>query len=115
MSARLSIGLPRACSGDIYAAVPRITPACVISSETVGDMVGLPALEAARSSAAFASPEIQHLQSTLGRDLDVRRLQIAMHDPFLVRRVQCRRQLLPIPNRDIQRHGSLQVLALDQF
>jgi len=27
MSARLSTGLPRACSGDMYAAVPRIAPA----------------------------------------------------------------------------------------
>ena len=29
MSDRLSTGLPRACSGDMYAAVPITTPACV--------------------------------------------------------------------------------------
>ena len=38
MSARLSAALPRACSGDIYAAVPRIIPACVIAGDVmVGD------------------------------------------------------------------------------
>ena len=38
MSARLSTGLPRACSGLMYAAVPRIAPACVAAIESVGDM-----------------------------------------------------------------------------
>ena len=37
MSARLSTGLPRACSGDIYAAVPMITPICVAAAVSVGD------------------------------------------------------------------------------
>jgi hypothetical protein len=35
ISARSSTGLPRACSGDMYAAVPRIMPACVIDSDSV--------------------------------------------------------------------------------
>jgi hypothetical protein len=51
MSARRSTGLPAACSGDMYAAVPRITPACVI----VSDIVGLLAAFGAASSVAFAS------------------------------------------------------------
>jgi hypothetical protein len=30
MSDRLSTGFPRACSGDMYAAVPKMIPACVM-------------------------------------------------------------------------------------
>ncbi len=38
MSVHLSTALPRACSGDIYAAVPKIIPACVIAGDVmVGD------------------------------------------------------------------------------
>ena len=37
MSARRSTFWPLACSGDMYAAVPRITPACVACADIVGD------------------------------------------------------------------------------
>ncbi len=37
MSARLSTFAPRACSGDMYAAVPKMTPASVICRDIVGD------------------------------------------------------------------------------
>ena len=37
MSARLSTVASRACSGDMYAAVPKITPASVIFRDIVGD------------------------------------------------------------------------------
>ena len=37
ISARLSTGFPRACSGDMYAAVPMITPICVAAAVRVGD------------------------------------------------------------------------------
>ena len=37
MSDRLSTGFPRACSGDMYAAVPMITPICVAAAVSVGD------------------------------------------------------------------------------
>jgi len=57
MSARLSSALPRACSGDMYAAVPRIKPACVIAGvvivadcEWLGDI-------APTGSIAFARPK----------------------------------------------------------
>ena len=44
MSARLSTGLPRACSGAMYAAVPSTVPARVTCSRvTVGECSGLPA------------------------------------------------------------------------
>ncbi len=36
-SVRLSTGLPRACSGLMYAAVPRITPAAVPRAVRVGE------------------------------------------------------------------------------
>ena len=40
MSARLSTVLPRACSGDMYAAVPSIIPAAVIAGDVmVGEVV----------------------------------------------------------------------------
>ena len=39
MSARLSTDRPRACSGDMYAAVPITTPACVAAAVSVGECV----------------------------------------------------------------------------
>src|SRR5438045_2275209 len=48
MSVRLSTCAPRACSGDMYAAVPTINPALVVSA-------GLPA--ASRVLGTFASPK----------------------------------------------------------
>ena len=38
-SARLSTGLPRACSGLMYAAVPRMIPAAVARAVSVGECV----------------------------------------------------------------------------
>jgi hypothetical protein len=40
ISARLSTIAPRACSGAMYAAVPRITPARVPSTVNVGEIDG---------------------------------------------------------------------------
>ena len=56
-AARLSTGLPRACSGDMYAAAPRIMPAWVMASESVGDMVGFVEAPDGLSSPALASPK----------------------------------------------------------
>ena len=57
MSARLSTVFPRACSGDIYAAVPRIIPACVMAGVViVGDIDRL-GDELAAGSIAFARPK----------------------------------------------------------
>ena len=53
MSERASSGLPSACSGDMYAAVPRMMPAPVRASP-VGSSVWL---EAAEGSLSFASPK----------------------------------------------------------
>ncbi len=40
MSARRSVGWPEACSGDMYAAVPRINPATVPADVTVAERIG---------------------------------------------------------------------------
>ena len=54
MSLRFVAARPLACSGAMYAAVPRITPACVIAGEViVGDWVN--ACAAAASVPAFGS------------------------------------------------------------
>jgi hypothetical protein len=54
-SVRRSTGLPRACSGLMYAAVPRMTPAYVARMLSVGDIVRDDAV-ASRSS-IFARPK----------------------------------------------------------
>ena len=57
MSARLSTVFPRACSGDMYAAVPRIIPARVIAGVViVGDIDRL-GDEPTAGSMALASPK----------------------------------------------------------
>ena len=66
-SVRLSTGLPRACSGLMYAAVPKITPACVIAgvvmlggcepSRDMGDAVSI----------AFARPKSSTFTVPSGR------------------------------------------------
>ena len=61
MSVRLSAGLPRACSGLMYAAVPRMTPRCVTAGDVnVGEFSRAPAANPAADvtgSSAFASPK----------------------------------------------------------
>ena len=83
MSARRSTALPFACSGDMYAAVPSRTPACVAIRLTVGELAM--SMEDASPSSAFAKPEIEHLHRVVVRHLHVRGFQIAVHDPALVR------------------------------
>ena len=66
MSVLLSTALPRACSGDMYAAVPRITPACVRPPVAVGNAVGLSCamgypVAAARSLPAASSGRLSAL------------------------------------------------------
>ena len=54
MSERRSAGFPRACSGDMYAAVPRITPALVPSNVIVGEFA---VSTGTSGAAAFANPK----------------------------------------------------------
>ena len=83
MSARRSTGLPFACSGDMYAAVPRITPACVAMRLIVGEL----AMSTRRAIACqrLRQTEIENLHRAVAGQFDVRGLQIAMDDAALVR------------------------------
>jgi len=90
MSARLSTPLPRACSGDMYAAVPRIRPAAVPVCASVGDCRRLRQVRRRRPARRLCGPglrepEIEQLDLAVGRDFHVRRLHVAVHDALLVR------------------------------
>ena len=78
--------LPRACSGDMYAAVPRITP---VPARHVADGRGIGNSLAIRPDVhRLGQPEIQHLDLSFCRELDVRRLQVAVDDSLLMRVLQ---------------------------
>ena len=72
---------PRACSGDMYAAVPRITPACVIAGRTSATFDRTRRL-AESGVHGLRQAEVEHLDRAVGAQLDVGRLQIAMDDPL---------------------------------
>ena len=57
MSARLSTGLPAACSGLMYAAVPSSTPTCVAAIVKVGESVAFGLAEAGSRCATAARPK----------------------------------------------------------
>ena len=69
MSARLSTALPRACSGDMYAAVPRIIPACVIAGVVIVGACDMPGDIAPVGSSAFARPKSSTFTTPSGRSL----------------------------------------------
>ena len=78
----------------MYAAVPRIIPACVIAGVViVGDIEALADIAPVGSS-AFARPKSSTFTVPSGAHLDVRGLQIAMDDPLLMRRFEGLRDLL---------------------
>ena len=56
-SARRSQAFPRACSGDMYAAVPRITPSRVWATARVGDRDGSLAASPDSPPNTFARPK----------------------------------------------------------
>ena len=118
---RLSTVLPRACSGLMYAAVPRIIPTPVIMAGVVivGDCDTLGDTTPA-GSIAFASPKSKHLHGAVGPHLDVRGLEIAMDDPLLVRRFEGLGNLLRDGQGFVDGDRAAgdplrQVLALDEF
>ena len=83
MSDRLSTGLPRACSGLMKLAVPRITP--VPGDRGDGRRMRL---IARRGLDRFGEPEVEHFNSAVGAQLDVGGLQVPVDDPLRVRRVE---------------------------
>ena len=65
MSVRASTSCPRACSGDMYAAVPTTTPASVFSTRCV---LSAPAISAV-DTASFASPKSSTFTKASGRSI----------------------------------------------
>ena len=69
MSARLSTALPRACSGDMYAAVPRIMPRCGHRRRRHRRRARRRWLRGRAGSSAFASPKSSTFTVPSGRTL----------------------------------------------
>ena len=72
----------------MYAAVPRIipTPVVIAGDVIVGEFVDdRPPLRRRPRLHRLRQPEVEHLDGAVRPHLDVRRLQIAMDDPLLVR------------------------------
>ena len=80
MSVRRSAAWPRACSGLMYAAVPRIVPVPVTTAAPVR------AVRLGRFDPGQA--EVEHLDEAIGGDRDVRGLEIPMHDAVLMGRFE---------------------------
>ena len=104
MSARLSAGFPRACSGAMYTAVPMMRPVSVAAGwRAVGEWDG------SRRSIRFhhlGQPEVEHFNDAVRADLDVGGLQIPMHDAALVRRFECVGDLARNRQRFVERHAA---------
>ena len=90
MSVRLSTARPRACSGDIYAAVPRITHLRGSSSQR-GGLIGI---TRRGGVGCLRQAEVQDLDGPVLPHFDVGGLQVAVDDPGLVGRLQCLGDLL---------------------
>ena len=107
----------------MYAAVPSSTPTPVIiaGDVIVGDARDVSAGRPRLRVRELRQPEVEHLHRAVGRDLDVRRLQIAMDDPLLVRRFERLGDLLRDRQRFVERNrlrarcDRASVVALDQF
>jgi len=93
--------------------VPRIIPARVASNVSVGEMDGFG--EPSAPSTIFANPKSSRLHRARWSDHDVGRLQVAMHDSFLVRRFKSFRDLLGVVEHGLGQQRTLERFALDQF
>ena len=102
----------------MYAAVPRITPAIVPSAVMVEDFDRSGPGPFGREG--FCETEVEHLDHPIGRDLDVRGLEIAMDDPGPMGGIERVGDLLRDGQslRERQRapaHAIVQRVALDQL
>ena len=115
MSVRLSTTFPRACSGDMYAAVPRTIPASVSIAR-----VSLRSVRARGVRDRLGQAEVEDLHGPVRRELDVGRFQIAVDDAFVMRRFE-RIGHLPgsgqrlIEGKRTAPNPCREVLALDQL
>ncbi len=91
-SARLSTACPRACSGDMYAAVPRIRPAAVPRAARAWGTATRSAEDvtprAVSAPSALARPKSSTLTLPSGVTLTFGRLEVAVDDALLVRRFE---------------------------
>src|ERR1700674_5472066 len=97
MSVRLSTTCARACSGLMYAAVPRIIPRVVRVAVASAD----------ESGAHLGQSEVQHLHHAVRLDLDVAWFQIPMNHAFFVRGFECVGDLFSDSKCLLQRNRSL--------
>ena len=86
-SLRRSSNSPRACSGDMYATVPRVDPGLVRSSLAAVTMFDL--APSSCCEASLGEPKVEHLGLAGACDEDVRRLDVAVHDVLGVCGIQC--------------------------
>ena len=95
-------------------------PICVNAGLViVGEAVCVPACRRQRLQ-GFRKAEVQHLHRSVGSQLDIRGLQIAVNDALLVRRFEGFRDLLRDGQRLVERDRATrqplrQILALDEF
>ena len=91
--------------GDMYAAVPRMTPASVgadsARSATASDRLG------AASSRTTCEAKVQYLHRAIRLQLDIRWLEVTVDDAVFVRRLERLRDLSCDRQRLIERDGAL--------
>ena len=104
MSARLSTAAPRACSGLMYAAVPRISPACG-GVDRQGRRVHGGDARPGSGRERFRESEVEHLDRAVRADLDVRGLEIAMDDAAARARLRAPRRSAA-RSAELRRSGS---------
>ena len=119
MSLRRSTLNPFACSGDMYEAVPRMTPRSVRAEATVGESrTGARQFRWLRGGPCKS--EVEHLDDAIGSHFDIRRFQVAMHDADLVSGLERRGNLTRDRQRFIHRQPASpnprrEVIALDEL
>ena len=107
MSARRSTVRPFACSGLMYAAVPRIIPACVIAGVViVGDIEHARQTNHAAGSMALARPKSSTFTVPSDRTLMFAGFRSRWMMPLLVRGFERLRDLLRDGQRLVDRNGA---------
>ena len=85
---RASRSQPRACSGDMYAIVPISLPGLVRRAPSGSVIMVLFSAHRQRPGQQLGESEVQHLGMAAIGNEDIGRLDVAMNDALLVRRVQ---------------------------